>query len=107
MRVVRLIPSILMAALVVAGCSERGYPKPMTIVNTTERAAIVTVVGQADTFDQLPLTVPAGGTGLLVDVFMIDGGCMRGTLVASQDGVEIGRNDQPCPGDRWAIGPAS
>ena len=106
----RRLTSCAAAAILAAACSsDLDLPAPMTVVNQTDRAVVVTIVDEIDQYSELPMTLPGGGgLGMVAGPFHGPEPCMRGSLVATQDGRTIDRNDHPCPGSRWEIfGPSS
>lgn len=104
-RRVGLIPAIPVLLAGLAACSsDTGLPQPMTVVNQTGNPVVVTIVGELDQYEELPMTLSGGGgIGLVAGPFHGAEPCMRGSLVATQDGKTIATNDHPCPGSRWEI----
>ena len=99
----RLVCWIVLAGAVVSGCSDQTWP-PLTVVNRTDGPIEITIVGQPDTYSELPMTVPpSGGIGMIAGPFQFSStGCIAGSLIATQDGREIARKDQPC-GGTWEV----
>ncbi len=101
-----LVIGLGVLAVGLASCSsDQGLPRPMTVVNLTDGQVEVTIVGELDEYEELPMTLAAGGgTQMLGGPFYGPGEpCMRGSLVATRGGKTIATNDHPCPGSRWEI----
>lgn len=99
---------IFVAAVAVglgACSSDMGLPPPMTIVNRTDLAVEVTIVGQVEDFEELPKALSGGGgMMLLAGPFQAgDMPCLKGGLVATRNGQTVATIDKPCAGSRWEI----
>jgi hypothetical protein len=76
----------------------------MTIVNTTNGPVEVTIVGQPEQFEELPRILPGGGGSMtLAGPVSGDPPCVRGSLIATREGLIVAKIDQPCAGSRWEI----
>ena len=61
------------AAVGLGACSrDMGAPQPMTVVNQTGGRVEVTLVGELDQYEELPMTLEGGGgTGMVVGPFKV------------------------------------
>ncbi len=100
-----LAATATLVTILIAGCSsDMGLPPPMTIVNRTDLAVEVTIVGQIEDFEELPKVLRGGGgTMLLAGPFQAGAPCIKGSLVATRNGQKVATIDKPCAGSRWEI----
>lgn len=99
----------VLLAIVAAGCGllpmaeDQGHG--MTILNLTSKAIRVDyrrVVGAAEMEDLVTEAVPNQRV-IIVGLHQAEGKCLRGTLIAIQDGRTIATLAQPCEGTEWVI----
>jgi hypothetical protein len=103
-RPILLLVATVTVAAALAGCTRGDPGQAMTIWNRTSAAVEVDyrLEGTTAKGDSVATIAP----GQRVDVFglyVAGGDCIRGTLVATQDGREIGELPQPCRGTEWEI----
>jgi hypothetical protein len=106
----RLVSAAIVAMLI-AGCSsDMDTPTPMTIVNRTAGPVDVvlheTLSSGADSPTPI-MTLPSGETRTLSGPFGGGGPCLRGDLVATQNGRTVATLEKPCEGSRWEISSAA
>ena len=77
----------------------------MTIWNRTSATVDVNyrrIVGTTE-MEDLVMTIPSGQRVIIPGLHQAEGECIRGTLLAIQDGRSIATLAQPCRGAAWVI----
>jgi hypothetical protein len=88
-----------------AGCLGEDQGQGVTIWNRTSASLDVNyrrIVGATE-MEDLVMTIPSGQRVIVVGPHQAEGECIRGTLVAMQDGQSIAQLSQPCRGADWVI----
>jgi hypothetical protein len=95
---------IALIALLVAGCSDIGAARPVTIANLTSGPVEVTVhetssdgLDHPGAVETIPPGASQGFNGPLLH------SCMTGTFVVIQDGRTVATIEKPCEGSHWEI----
>jgi hypothetical protein len=106
---IRCLIFVLVATVTVAaalgGCMREDQGEGMTIWNRTSATVEVDyrrVVGTTEMEDPV-MTIPSGQRVVVVGLYQAEGECLRGTLVATQDGRTMATLSQPCRGTEWEI----
>lgn len=98
--------AVLTVLCCLSGCEDYGTPG-MTITNETSEPVQVIYRRQMgptpNVVDDLVAEVGASQGQTIIGLHQTEAPCLRGTLVAIQDGREIATLSQPCEGDDWVI----
>ncbi len=98
---------VALVALLVAGCSDMGAARPVTIANLTSGTVQVTVhetSGDGLDHPEAVETIAPGATRGFNGPLLHS--CMTGTFVVIQDGRTIATIAKPCEGSQWEISTA-
>ena len=109
-RSIASVVGVALVAMLIAGCSsDMDGPTPMTIVNRTAGPVDVVLHETLSSGADAPtpiMTLPSGETRTLSGPFGGGGPCLRGNLIATQNGRTIATVEKPCEGSRWEINSA-
>jgi hypothetical protein len=103
--------AVLAAVCCLSGCffgEDYGTPG-MTISNETSEPVDVFYRRQMgptpNVVEDLVVEIGPNRSLSVIGLHQTEGPCLRGTLIAVQDGREIATLAQPCEGDEWVITP--
>jgi hypothetical protein len=100
-----LVVATVTVAGALAGCMREDQGQGMTIWNRTSATVEVNyrrIVGTVEMAD-LVMEIPSNQRVIVVSLHQAEGECIRGTLLAIQDGRTIAALSQPCQGAQWVI----
>jgi hypothetical protein len=102
--------AVLATVCCLSGCFFEDYGTPgMTISNETSEPVDVFYRRQMgptpNLVEELVVEMGANRSLSVIGLHQTEGPCLRGTLIAVQDGREIATLAQPCEGDEWVITP--
>jgi hypothetical protein len=103
-----VLVAAVMAAWALAGCMREVQGEGMTIWNRTSATVVVNyrrIVGTTE-METLVMEIAPNQRVIVGGLHQTEGRCIRGTLLAIQDGRTIATLSQPCQGVDWVISDA-